>query len=246
MNGQSTKEVKTASQIIQNLRNFNRKERDHLIKFALSDSPEQPQVSKDLWRAIRPKNGSKQRPKPSEMFIGMDYHLNWLYAALMVPNDYHDGISGQENCWPDSSEADENGEPIRPNQEDVDLIVAFHANDELYITLIEAKLSSGWDIKQFESKFPRLCKLKRLTQPSKRFGLTVKWRLMLASPSTPSLAGPYQDSDLLALSDWETESKDPRYTRFHFPLGPDRLFHVKRETDAGTHWQVLPVQLKKQ
>ena len=32
MNGQSTKEVKTASQIIQNLRNFNRKERDHLIK----------------------------------------------------------------------------------------------------------------------------------------------------------------------------------------------------------------------
>jgi len=47
MNGQSTKEVKTASQIIQNLRNFNRKERDHLIKFALSS---QMGRLRPLWR----------------------------------------------------------------------------------------------------------------------------------------------------------------------------------------------------
>jgi len=201
MNGQSTKEVKTASQIIQNLRNFNRKERDHLIKFALSESPEHPQISKELWRAIRPKDGPTRRPKPSEMFIGMDYHLNWLYAALMVPNDYQNGIYGQENRWPDSFEVSKKERPLKPNQEDVDLILAFQENDELYITLIEAKLSSGWGIKQFESKFPRLCKLKRLTQPANSFGLTVKWRLMLASPSKPSAEGPYPDSDLLALSE---------------------------------------------
>ena len=126
-----------ARRIIERLKMFNRKERDHLMKFALCDKPEEPKISPALWAIV---GNSPTMPEPDEMFIGMDYHLNWLYAALAT-NETEKALSdetfenewkrkrdgeGKGECkfeWP--LEKDEKSGPIRGNQEDVDLLVAW-------------------------------------------------------------------------------------------------------------------------
>lgn len=117
---------KTAEQIIRNLHNFNRKERDRLMKFALCDDDDlYPRISVELWKLVRTKDGRQQRPKPEQMFLGMDYHLNWLYAALVATTcDKEELRKGVENSWKFTS--NKNLErPIQGNQQDVDLLVAW-------------------------------------------------------------------------------------------------------------------------
>ena len=236
---------KTAEQIIRNLHNFNRKERDHLIKFALSDSPSHPQVSKDLWRAIRPNGGKRQRPNPKDIFVGMDYHLNWLYAALVLSNQYEKGgIDNQINEWPDFAQVD--GKPIQPNQQDVDLLIAFpHSDGVLHLVLIEAKFGSQWKTDQFLSKTERLEAIKRVSD-NLNPKVEIKWRFMLASPYR---YGPkkqaFAPSKLGELPSWMTEGTTESPKLPYFQFGPGSLYHVKRERDAdGSPWEVLPVNLR--
>lgn len=239
---------KTADQIIKNLHNFNRKERDHLMKFALSETPTHPQISKELWRAIRPDNGKRQRPNPTNMFVGMDYHLNWLYAALVLSEQYEkDGIDNQPNEWPDFAQdaGEPKSVPIQPNQEDVDLLVAFeHTDGVMYLILIEAKLDSGWDSDQFLSKTQRLEAIKRVSDKLNP-KLKIEWRFVLASPAA---SGPKKEafapSSLRELPTWMTEGSDDECRVPHVQFGPNRFYHVKRE--KGTHgspWEVLEITL---
>ena len=69
-----------ARNIIERLKMFNRKERDHLMKFALCKDPGEPELNSEIWREVA---GEKALFPPSKrIFWGMDYHLNWLFAAL--------------------------------------------------------------------------------------------------------------------------------------------------------------------
>lgn len=241
---------KTAEQIIRNLHNFNRKERDHLIKFVLSESPGHPQISSDLWRAIRPAGGKRQRPTPSDTFVGMDYHLNWLYAALVLSEQYEDeGIGNQPNRWPVSVQFENKQDaPIQPNQEDVDLLVAFKQPDgSLHLVLIEAKLDSGWDSRQFLSKTARLDAIKRVSDMLNP-KLRIEWKLLLASPSP---GGPgkraFSPENLCRLPAWMTEKTDGITTVPHLQFGPRRFYHVKRETgENGSPWEVVKIKLNRQ
>jgi hypothetical protein len=239
---------KTAEQVIRNLHNFNRKERDHLMKFALSESPSHPQISKDLWRAIRPDSGKRQRPSPTDMFVGMDYHLNWLYAALVLSAQYEEGgIDSQPNKWPEAhrGKSKSSAGPIQGNQEDVDLLVAFPGKDNiLHLVLVEAKLGSGWNSGQFRSKVDRLKAIRRVTESDSYTGPIVDWRFSLASPRiNPPSAGEFEESLLPDPPSWlSVETRDgvaPRYFRF----GPKELFQVKRRSAKETTWQVRRVNL---
>jgi hypothetical protein len=167
--------VTKAERIIQRLHQFNRKERDHLMKFALCDEPAEPKVTVDFWRMISGNQGL-QRPKiPSRFFIGMDYHLNWLFAALStaeVADDCEFLEKRFENSWglgqqfekKIAGQKNKNGEfkdlvPIQGNQEDVDLLSAWVRNRDdspLCITLVEAKLDSQWSTEQLDSKMQRI------------------------------------------------------------------------------------------
>jgi len=242
---------KTAEQVIRNLHNFNRKERDHLMKFALSETPSHPKISKKLWRAIRPDGGNRQRPDPTDMFVGMDYHLNWLYAALVLSEEYEkEGIGHQLNEWPDWLEREKRSGtvPIQPNQEDVDLLVAFkHSDGALHLVLIEAKLDSGWDSNQFRSKTLRVNAIKKASDKLNP-KLGIQWRFLLASPSpTGPRKSAFSPSRLRELPDWMTEGAEEALSLPHLQFGPSRLYHVKRETDTeDSPWEVLRIQLRNQ
>ncbi len=182
-----TAKQKTAipSEIIQNLHAFNRKERDRLMKFALCRG-EYPQhrISVELWKLVRPSNGRLQRPKPEHMFLGMDYHLNWLYAALVAPTcDDHELKNGIQNDWKFTNNRRKD-KPIQGNQQDVDLLVAWHdgKRSALNLTLIEAKLDSGWLENQFAAKLDRI---KKIVLEAEHFGIPLECSLLLLSPTKP-------------------------------------------------------------
>ncbi len=238
---------KTAQQVIRNLHNFNRKERDHLIKFAISETPSYPQISKELWRAIRPGGVGPQRPDPTGMFVGMDYHLNWLYAALVLSGRYEEsGIDEQPNEWPKSSQGQckPGGVPIQGNQEDVDLLAAFPGKrNVLHLVLIEAKFDTGWGSKQFISKVQRLGAIKSLTDSYK--DLDVRWKFMLASPSNSGpKGGAFAPSSLGSLPGWISEGVGNEQAANHVRFGPSHAYRVKRTRKEGSTWEVLQTNLR--
>lgn len=179
-----------ARRIIERFRMFNRKERDHLMKFALLDEAGEPTISVPLWRLISRKKGAR-RPGIEGMFIGMDYHLNWLFAALKTSvAEGSDEISQLENVWglekPLKLQDKRNMEPIQGNQEDVDLLVAWidrKSANPLRLTLIEAKLDSPWKEAQLDKKLERIA----LIQASSiALGLTfIEWNCLFLSPKSP-------------------------------------------------------------
>lgn len=179
-------ELPKAKIILDRLKTFNRKERDHLMKFALCDHPETPVISQDL-RNLLSHYGQLEDSDPSSMFIGMDYHLNWLFAALATADEPHleHGMSWLNQWAPGLSSlvrADKNLRPIQENQEDIDLLIAWYdkRKSKLHLTLLEAKLDSGWTSAQFKSKKERLTLIKL---DSEQRGLTfIDWHLLLISP----------------------------------------------------------------
>jgi len=235
-----SKQEARARNIIKRLKMFNRKERDHLMKFALCEEPEAPRISDNLWALIS-RNTGTDRPHPDNMFVGMDYHLNWLYAALATAHVEDDvSIKDLENKWNHDSgleKKDKNFRPIQQNQEDVDLIVVWldSSTKRLQMVLIEAKLDSGWGSKQFKSKKERLG---LIYQDAKNRHLDfVNWRFLLLSPGARPKGEVFTDS--------KSFSQDP-YKWFQEP-GKDGLWHktlpvkndlwrVKRVDDSGEEW----------
>jgi hypothetical protein len=70
----------------------------------------------------------------------MDYHLEWLYAALRgteIGQPYH------------------NTGFVKGNQEDVDLLVAFRDGTSTRVILLEAKGDTAWSNPQMKSKAER-------------------------------------------------------------------------------------------
>jgi len=131
------------------LESFNRKERFFLVAEALGNRKFSlcAEFKKKLHKAFH-------LPEFSEdVFVAMDYHLDWLYAALVL------ATGGAErkaisNPIPDSNPP---SRIIQGNQEDIDLLVAFEAIDGVnHVLLLEAKVESPWDKEQLERKFQRL------------------------------------------------------------------------------------------
>ena len=139
--------------LIEILESFNRKERFFLIAqalgcsncgepaFSLSDS-----FRKQLDEIIKP---TAIPEEPAKVFVAMDYHLDWLQAALILAHD------GQDEKSKFCNEGKE-GQIIKGTQEDVDLLVAFKAGETFHLILVEAKAYSGWTNKQLLSKAKRL------------------------------------------------------------------------------------------
>ena len=127
------------SDLIDLLEDLNRKERFHLIKQvqgtfkASSDFREN--LSQEVGIAI-----------PGDAFAAMDYHLDWLAAALRA---YERGDS--DKCF------DNGRQEVKGTQEDIDLLVAFRERDGQYhIVLVEAKGDTAWGNTQMNSKANRL------------------------------------------------------------------------------------------
>ena len=139
--------------LIKILESFNRKERFFLIAHALGLHSGSGEPAFSLSDSFREKLNKKIDvaipPDPENVFVAMDYHLDWLQAALILAHTNQDANSKFSNA----------GEVIEGTQEDVDLLVAFQDSEKSHLILVEAKAYSGWTNKQLSSKATRLRKI---------------------------------------------------------------------------------------
>jgi hypothetical protein len=82
-----------------------------------------------------------------DVFCAMDFHLDWLYAALInkeLNPDLRMPLVADKDF----------GAPVTGRQQDADFILCFtdEASDKTHLLLIEAKGVGSWDTKQIRSK----------------------------------------------------------------------------------------------
>jgi hypothetical protein len=129
--------------LAQALAQFNRKERYWLLRNALGQQtdadnvPSAPQLS-ESFRFRLGRHLSYDIPPTA--WWAMDYHLDWLYAAIVL-------LRGNPQIHYNN---DSRG--IQANQEDIDFIIAFDKT----LILIEAKGDTPWSNEQLSSKKARL------------------------------------------------------------------------------------------
>jgi len=126
--------------LIATLKSLNRKERFFLVGAALGNPNFQlgGKYTRELSRSF-------DLDVPSNSWVAMDYHLDWISTALHVT---HNQISHGEPWL--------NGGIVNGNQEDVDLIVGFEDAGTTVLLLVEAKAETGWTNSQQQSKADRL------------------------------------------------------------------------------------------
>lgn len=170
--------------VIDRLRCFNAKERYWVVRQALGRF--QPSVA--FLRAAARAAGVDP-PQPAAVrsaFLAMDYHLNWLYAALAGGTP--DGAARYNaRLAPFRAAAPGGDAPAGPprflienSQEDIDLLLAYVRPDGgTQLILVEAKCTSGFTDAQLASKVARLCGILQHAAPDVS---QVDIKLVLQSP----------------------------------------------------------------
>lgn len=203
------------SDLINNLKLFNAKERFFLVGHILGNRDFRPsdcfidQLSNLLGIDI-----------PTNVFAAMDYHLDWLYASLVRTQ-----LGKQINYLnPPVSEDDQNGPGIvQGNQEDLDFVIAFNSDGKCHIVILEAKGVTGWTNSQMASKVKRLKAIFGHNQ-GVRF-LDVVPHFVMISPKLPS--------DNIKTEGWpEWMLKDNKPIYMEMPI-PKNLLAVSRCDGEG-------------
>ena len=204
------------SSVIEFLKAFNRKERFFLVADALGkpDFELSPEFKQKLERAL----GLRV---PNDAFVAMDYHLSWIYAAVVLGAEAIDLVASLGTVRENSEGL------IRGNQEDVDLLVAYEDDQVTHLVVVEAKGVTGWTNGQMTSKATRLGLIfgqdgSRYPSIAPHFIITSPWRARDLRPAEwPKWMAP--DS----IIPW-------------MPL-PVRsgLLRPGRTDSRGTHWKVF-------
>ena len=201
------------SDLIEILRQFNRKERFFLIGQALGNE------AFSLAERFRQELGEVIGVKiPGNAFVGMDYHLDWIAASLRAHQD--------PNCLgkPVSNAGQTKFNRVSTGtQQDIDLLVAFEADGDYHLVLVEAKGYDSWSNSQMKQKS------KRLEGIFGRDGTThpnVKPYLCLTSPRRP---------ERLETSGWPTWMKrtgDDPYLWLKLNLDYPRLLVTRCDSEG--------------
>ena len=152
--------------LIECLSAFNRKERYYVVRKLLGNASHPPAPS------FRHELGSElDLTIPADPWWAMDYHLDWMYAALVLARD-----NAPERVY-------EHTGIIRAQQEDMDLLLAYDDGDTTHLIFVEAKGVTGYSNQQMTSKMDRLAQI--FGQDGKAWpGVTP--HLVLLSPKPPS------------------------------------------------------------
>ena len=233
------------SLLIDNLAAFNRKERFHLLAFALDWQPKDMPLGRQFIDAIGAKIGCKISDS-SSIFMAMDYHLDWLYAALYLtehrlsPSSVRNPVDKRNRCQ------------IAGTQEDIDLLVAFACDNTAHgthLVLVEAKGDTSWSTAQLASKAKRL-KAILPDSHSQSGALQLTPHFILASPSPPQNAGIL--GAIASLPEWARNgAMDDRHW-IHLPMhgqgttkdGFAKVVRCDRDgepnghNDEATHWKI--------
>jgi hypothetical protein len=203
--------------LIETSRSFNRKERFYLVGKALGNENFQ------LSKAFRDQLGSAIGVSvPSSAFCAMDYHLDWLYAALYLQS--HDS---QSTIVEDSSGN------ITGNQQICVFLVSFERNTITHLVLLEAKGATSWSNEQMRCKTERLRGI--FVEDGNRFQ-DVKPHFLLTSPRRPKNL----KEELWPL--WMRRGDDTNWFELDkWPKNPVKVTLVDPPNQLSKYWKVEPV-----
>ena len=159
--------------LVETLERFNRKERYWLLRFALG--ADRFRLSRQFLDKVQEAVGLRERI-PDDAWWAMDYHIDWLMAALHYVREHEKGRIHKNYL----SDHEEEIPIIHGNQEDIDLVIAFGRT----LILCEAKADTGWSVSQVKSKLRRLsaCQAYAGDVSSSH---EVRFNLLLLSPRQP-------------------------------------------------------------
>lgn len=185
--------------LVENLKRFNAKERDHLMRYAYlgrsaNYTEDKVFLNNDFDRALRNLAGLGEDAHC--VFAGMDYHLDWLFAALWmstnhpdwepdlgdsprVPMAPHESVEGVDDLYTDLR-------PVTGSQEDIDLLVIYKVANTLALLFVEAKGSAAFDRVQLARKLIRLDRILVDSGVAKNCENSLPYLLVLASPNKPN------------------------------------------------------------
>ena len=134
------------SDLITRLQSFNRKEQFILLREALGGR------TFSLEAGFRERLGTLIGVRvPTDAFVAMDYHLDWLQMALFLAR-----TPTPPQFIPKGDVLSEGQEDLNANQMDIDLLVAFDTEAKTHLVLLEAKMETGWSNLQMRRKAKRL------------------------------------------------------------------------------------------
>ena len=204
--------------LLELLEAFNRKERFFLVRQALGNFQLSNEFRRELGDAI-------SVAIPQDAFAAMDYHLEWLTAAL------HAHEHGDSQGIFDNPQQ----QLVKGNQEDTDLLVAFEYNEYHHIVLVEAKGATEWANEQMRSKAKRLTQI--FGSDGNRYS-GVMPHICLASPRPPKQ---------LRASEWASwMSKDDGsyyWLRLNFPEDRIRVTRCDvhgNQSANGNYFTIIP------
>lgn len=153
--------------LVANLKSLNAKERDYLVRYAYQgrasqdgDETKRPWLSKDMEEDLKrkvPGLGSAAKC----VFAGMDYHLDWLHAALFLacrePNPIR--VEDAGSFAAELGDYEETLRPVTGRHEDLDLLAVFVDGEKTIVLFIEAKGVGAIDTHQLARKLIRLSRI---------------------------------------------------------------------------------------
>ena len=148
------------------LKAFNRKERFALINKIFGTNVETPHAA-----FINELKSTLNLSINNITFWGVDYHIDWLAAALAYYN---------QNKTPGDGHLFNQNDYFCFTQEDIDFIVCFKADNGRHnIILVEAKYCTKWKADQLDSKTARI---ERIVENNKKY---FDFHMILMSPFKP-------------------------------------------------------------
>lgn len=219
--------------VIDFLDRLNRKERFFLIGQALGNRRFTPDPAFLLTV------GAATRvtfPDADRVHCFMDFHLDWLYAALVLASDTGTG--------PFPSPAFVASDPLGPtwnintNQEDIDLLLAFESEGTTHLVMVEAKAATGWTVSQVASKVRRL---RHLFGDDGSNVAGVEPHFVLLSPKRSLALDMKLESSFGSTPAWMLRGGRLAWARLDMPT--DRLVIGRcdehdQPTKVGNHWHV--------
>jgi hypothetical protein len=139
--------------VIELLDRFNRKERYFLVGLALGNPGFRPHAQ--FLQRLANEVGVTFPHDPDDTRCFMDYHLDWLYASLVLADP--DSVMKPHHDTPKFPTLEPDVfSNVNTNQEDVDLLLAFENGATTHVVMVEAKGETGWSSSQILSKARRL------------------------------------------------------------------------------------------
>ena len=232
--------------LVRNLKLFNAKERDHLMRAAyLGVSKPYEDTTKflsddfDTKLKLHVKELELDESQTRCVFAGMDYHLDWLFAALWMTANHPnwDGNPDDKICLPLETHKTVDGinnlhsdfRLITGTQEDIDLLVVYTDGKKLAMLFIEAKGSAAFDRVQLGRKLIRLDRI--IAQADSE--LQMQCRLILVAPKKPD----FRDTEGNQYTSWINFAKGlPEKRAKEFEVMKAALSEVKSKIGDEIHF----------